>query len=375
MSSNTVVPVTNEVAMARTSQDRVKTLAIAIFLLIAVLAFSHWLYQRMTHIYTDDARITADMIDISSKVSGWIVQFPIASGDTLQQRDTIAVIDSRETQLKLEELEASVLAMTADYEGQQAEIVMVEQQTTGALQAARSQLHVSEAALASASSELEFRASEWQRAQTLRERKILSQHDFESAQTLFRKSQQGRQAALGQVASARAKRVEAHADQSRLKVMERDLEKFRFERQSLRSQLERHRVDLQDRHMVAPQKGVVDKAFVDIGEYVHPGRRLILMHNPDKVWVNANIKETDIRHVKVGQSVVVNVDAYPNEKFSGRVAKIGHAATSQFSLLPSTNPSGNFTKVTQRLTVKIPIDQRDHMLKPGMMVEVEIDIR
>ena len=100
-----------------------------------------------------------------------------------------------------------------------------------------------------------------------------------------------------------------------------------------------------------------------------------MMHDPDNVWVDANIKETEIRRLRPGQSVDVSVDAYPDEVFVGTIEKIGHAATSQFSLLPSTNPSGNFTKVTQRLTVKIALQQRDGLLKPGMMVEVSIDIR
>ncbi|MEH6558934.1 MAG: HlyD family secretion protein [Oceanicoccus sp.] len=345
------------------------------FIIVAIAAASYWVYQRVNYVYSDDARIAADMIDISSKVSGWLIDFPVSSGDLLQKNDVLAVIDSRETSLKLQELESHISAMAADYEGRQAELSMVEQQTTGALQAAQSQLSVAEASLAGSVSELEFRASEWKRAQALRERRIISQHDYEADKSLFKKSQQGRQAALGSVASARAKLVEAQAAQSRLIVMERHLARLKFEQESQVAELARHRIDLQDRTMVSPLKGIVDRIFIDPGEYVQPGRRLLMMHDPDNVWVDANIKETEIRRLKAGQSVDVSVDAYPDETFTGVIEKIGHAATSQFSLLPSTNPSGNFTKVTQRLTVKIALAQRDDLLKPGMMVEVTIDIR
>lgn len=345
------------------------------FIIVAIAAAAYWAYQRVNYVYSDDARIAADMIDISSKVSGWLVDFPVSSGDLLQKNDVLAVIDSRETLLKLQELESHISAMAADYEGRQAELSMVEQQTTGALQAAQSQLAVAEASLAASVSELEFRASEWKRAQVLRERRIISQHDYEADKSLFQKSQQGRQAALGSVASARAKLVEAQADQSRLIVMERHLVRLKFEQESQVAGLARHRIDLQDRTMVSPLRGIVDRVFIDPGEYVQPGRRLLMMHDPDNVWVDANIKETEIRRLKPGQSVDVSVDAYPDEVFTGVIEKIGHAATSQFSLLPSTNPSGNFTKVTQRLTVKIALQQRDNLLKPGMMVGVTIDIR
>ena len=345
------------------------------FIIVAMAAVAHWVYQRVNYVFSDDARIASDMIDISSKVSGWVVEFPVSSGELLQKNDVLAVIDSRETVLKLQELESKISAMAADYEGRQAEIVMVEQQTTGALQSAQSQLALAEASLAASVSELEFRASEWQRAQTLRERRIISQHDFEADKSQFQKSQQGRQAALASVATARAKLVEAQAAQSQLVVMERNLARLKFEQESQVAELARHRIDLQDRRMVSPLQGIVDRIFIDPGEYVQPGRRLLMMHDPENIWVDANIKETEIRRLKVGQSVDVSVDAYPDEVFSGVIEKIGHAATSQFSLLPSTNPSGNFTKVTQRLSVKIALQQRDNLLKPGMMVEVTIDIR
>ena len=363
----------NEAATQRDNNKR--KLIISLFLILALIGSGHWGYQRFTHVYTDDARISADMIDISSKVSGWIVEFPVSSGDLLQQGDTIAMIDSRATSLKLQELNANISAMSADYEGQQAEIVMVEQQTAGALQAAGSQLNVAEAALSSAVSELEFSASEWKRSQALRDKKIISLHDYESAQTSYRKAKQAREAAAGNVAQARARLVEAKANQSRLLVMERNLAKFQFQRDSLKVQLERERIDLTDRRITTPSDGIVDKVFVDNGEYVLPGQRLAILHNPDKVWVSANIKETEIRHVEVGQRVVVSVDAYPDLEFIGVVSKIGHAATNQFSLLPSTNPSGNFTKITQRLTIKIELEQQGSLLKPGMMAEVAIDVR
>ncbi len=106
-----------------------------------------------------------------------------------------------------------------------------------------------------------------------------------------------------------------------------------------------------------------------------PGQRIALIHDPEQVWVKANIKETEIRHLQVGQSVKVTVDAYPGRTFAGELVRIGNAATSQFALLPNTNPSGNFTKITQRLPVKIAVQQDGQMLKPGMMAEIAIDIR
>ena len=93
------------------------------------------------------------------------------------------------------------------------------------------------------------------------------------------------------------------------------------------------------------------------------------------MWIKANIKETEIRHLRVGQLVEVTVDAYPNKIFAGELVRIGNAATSQFALLPNTNPSGNFTKITQRLPIKVAVKQEQQLLKLGMMAEIAIDIR
>jgi membrane fusion protein (multidrug efflux system) len=127
--------------------------------------------------------------------------------------------------------------------------------------------------------------------------------------------------------------------------------------------------------MVSPASGIVDETFVHPGEYLVPGQRVLLMHDPADIWIDANIKETEIRHVEPGDRVKIHVDAYPDREFEGTVQRVGNAATSQFSLLPSTNPGGNFTKVTQRLPVRITIEQSGELLRPGMMVEVAIEIR
>jgi membrane fusion protein, multidrug efflux system len=165
----------------------------------------------------------------------------------------------------------------------------------------------------------------------------------------------------------------------------------------LRAQLARQKLDLADRNIRTPVKGVIDKTFVDMGEYVTPGQRLVLMHDPETIWVEANVKETEVRKLRIGQRVEVAVDAYPGEgiidrtlglfgfdsqdngdthpEFIGHVIAIGNSTTAEFALLPSPNPSGNFTKITQRLPVRIAVEQKDRKLRPGMMVEINIDIR
>ena len=111
------------------------------------------------------------------------------------------------------------------------------------------------------------------------------------------------------------------------------------------------------------------------GGPVYARHRLVLVHDPKEVWVEANIKETEIRRLKLGQPVDIHVDAYPDREFTGKVLSIGNAATSEFALLPSPNPSGNFTKTTQRLRTMIAVELQEGLLRPGMMVEVSIAVK
>ena len=132
-------------------------------------------------------------------------------------------------------------------------------------------------------------------------------------------------------------------------------------------------MQLSDLDILSGINGIIDNTFVEEGEYVRPGTRLLMLHDPDNVWVAANVKETEISRFGVGSTAAITVDAYPDLKLSGRVTWIGPAATSQFALLPNPNPSGNFTKVTQRVPVRIDIEGARELLRPGMMVEVAID--
>ncbi len=357
------------------SKDSRRKLLIWVFVALCLVLFAYWVYQRYVHVSTNDARIAADLIAVSSRVPGRIAALNVSQDDVLKRGDLIAVIDDREARFHLRELEQQLQSMQASYERAVAEIKMVDQQTAGHLQVARSQLNAAKAGLAATNSSLELSASEWQRSQSLRKKQIISQQQWETARNANQGSLREQQRAQADVDAAQAVLVEARAAQTRLQVLDHDLARLQHDKERVSIQLERQRVNVEDRTVVSPLGGIVDKVFVNAGEYVSPGQRLVLVHNPEEVWVSANIKETEVRHIEKGDAVSITVDAYPRRKFTGEVVRIGSAATSQFSLLPSTNPSGNFTKMTQRLPVKIAVDQTQGLLKPGMMVEVSIDIR
>ena len=351
-----------------------KRVALWLAIAIMVAGAAYWLHQRATHVYSDDARIASNMIEVSAKLAGQVIAFPVREGDTLTVGDLIAQIDDREARLVLAELNAELMGRQALYEKVEAQVVRVDQQTGGHLQSQQSQLQRALAELSSAKSDLEYRQSEWQRSQSLLERKIIPRQAWENSRNALHQAEQHLQGAEAQVESAKAGVIEAEGGQTELTVLAQELRVLSYDKERNIAQISRQKVVIENRRITAPTAGTVDQVFVDEGEYVVPGQRLALMHNPARVWVDANIKETEVRHLKKGDAVAISVDAYPDKDFHGEITRIGDTATSQFSLLPNSNPSGNFTKVTQRIQIEISIEQGKEWLRPGMMVEVAIKI-
>ncbi len=215
---------------------------------------------------------------------------------------------------------------------------------------------------------------ELKRSQKLFAKKVISRRQLDQAETSHQRIDREYRLALAQLSSAKAKLEEAKAERAKVKVMEADLTVLQQKEAEYNAKIRSQALDFEDRVIRSPVNGVVDRVFVEKGEYVTPGQRIALIHDPSEIWIEANIKETEIRKVKIGQSVEISVDAYPDTKFNGTVKSIGDSATSEFALLPTPNPSGNFTKITQRLPVRVKIDQQGRKFRPGMMVVVKINV-
>ena len=343
-------------------------------ILVGVAGLMYWVYGRYTNVVVYDARIKADMIMISSRIDGWVTEVPVSEGDVLRTGQPLIMIDNRESSLRLREIDAQRKSLQAERLRIEAEIRMIDQQTRGRVEASRAALNSAHAAKSGMDAELEQIRNDFERAQSLLQKRVISRQRWEALRTAYRLA--GQQVLKGEadVAKANADVMEAQADRQRMDVLQGRIASLRFDEERLNTELERQQLDLTDRTIKAPSDGKIDRIFIDPGEYVARGQRLLLLHNPAVIWVEANIKETDIRDVKLGATAKIGVDAYPDLTVVGEVVRIGNAATNQFALLPSPNPSGSFTKITQRLPVKIAVPQTNGLLRPGMMVEVEIAI-
>ena len=357
----------------RRSRRLVRLAMMGILLVVGLAVLGHWLVNRWTHVYVSDSRIAANVVALGSEVAGRVTAIDVIAGDRVAKGDLLVRLDSRQAKLRLQELDAEAARIAAEQDQLRARQAMIRAQVGSRLEAGRAQIRSSEAEHRAAQAELGAARSDYERKRSLRQSGAVSVQQFEEVRAQYLTAQQNELRAAAGIESARAAMVVIESERAQVEVLDRQIAVLDAQRTALDARRDQQRVDLEDREVRAAFDGVVDATFVDVGEHVSPGSRLLMYHDPDKVWVDANVKETEFRRLKIGASATVRVDAYPDREFKGEVVRLGNAATSEFALLPSPNPSGNFTKVTQRLPVRMAIQQDAALLRPGMMVEVTID--
>jgi membrane fusion protein (multidrug efflux system) len=335
----------------------------------------HWVYQRFHHVYLDDARIDGEVVTISSRVSGWITELPVIEGDMVKKGQLLAKVDDRDMVLQREVLVARLKAMENQGGVVLAQSGQVDQETLGKYESETNRLKAAEAEVASQVVQLKQARDDFQRAKELADAKWLSPQAMERARSTYHQTEENLRKAQSDYAAARGTLSAAGGSRRQLQVLDRQRAVLGHQVEEIRAEIRRRDVDIADRTIASPTDGRVVMTFVRQGEHVNPGQRILLFHDPQQIWVEANVKETDVRLLKPGMKTEVRVDAYPGRVFAGEVFRIGQTATSKFALLPDPNPSGNFTKITQRLPVRILLAEKDPALRPGMMVEVTIAVR
>ena len=349
---------------------------------IVALAAIGWGYTevsaRLTHVYEYDARIATNLVTVSSKREGLMTSLKVEEGNFVKAGTVLAMLDSRIQELEAQAIEARLLGLQAESERLVGAQEMQGETTGSRISSRNSELVAAEAKRASLRAELSLANQDLARVEKLYRSKVISRARLDSARAAVGRLKSDVAEAEAQMQRARGAIAESEAERGEVGMITQEIAMLRHSATALKAELEQKRVEIQEHTLVAPIDGVIDRLFIEQGEYVREGQRLLMMHNPKDVWVEANIKETEIRNLKLGQVAIISVDAFPDHAFEGSVARVGTATTAKFALLPTPNPSGNFTKITQRVPVRINLNKTEageFLLSPGMMVEVEIDIR
>ncbi|MBP2847254.1 HlyD family secretion protein [Dickeya oryzae] len=346
----------------------------AALLLLALLMLAYWFHQRFTHISETDARVMGEVISLASREDGWVTARPVIDGDGIHKDQLLAQIDDRDARLRLAEQEGNLAAADAQIAYSQTQRQVTDLTTQAALDQARAKLASNDSAVSNAGYQLSLAQNNFQRDDQLLKSNLTARKTWDESHTLLLQRQSELREAEAQRTAQQADLNNALAQRNTLQGLDRQIEMQRQQRIALQAQVDQIKQEIADRALRSPVDGVVDRTIVNVGSYAQTGQWIMLVHDPRNLWVEANIKETAIARVRVGQRVDIQVDAYPDKHFNGHVIRVGDAATNQFALLPSPNPSGNFTKITQRVPVRIALDSQDNGLKPGLMAEVSINV-
>ncbi|HET8656611.1 MAG TPA: HlyD family secretion protein [Longimicrobiaceae bacterium] len=331
---------------------------------LAVLAYFGWRWWEGRHYEsTDDAHVAGDVVPVLAKVGGYVTSVTVEDNQRVKQGQPLVTIDPSELQQRLQQAQAQLRA-AQQAAGTRASVGQTEAQA----QAAQAQASAAQAAIAQAEANAKKAASDVSRLRPLAEQGIVSKQQYDAAvaasdaaQAQLTAARQNAQAARSQVQAAQATVGGAQDQVTSAKVA-----------------VEQAQLQLSYTHIVAPTSGVVAKKNVQVGQLVNPGQALMTVVPLDSVWVEANMKETQLQYLNAGDSVEIHVDAYPDETFHGVVESVSPATGSTFALIPPDNATGNYTKVVQRVPVRIQVagsNDRKHPLRPGMNAVVKVKVK
>jgi membrane fusion protein (multidrug efflux system) len=317
----------------------------------------HWWTVGRFMVSTDDAYVQADNTTLAAKVAGYVANIYVADNSYVHAGDVIATIDDGDYRLAVDQARDKVAT-------QQATVERIGRQ----IAAADANVDQAKAQLVSAQAGATRARLEAERQQALAAKQYASQQALEQAVA-------NRDQANAAVKNADAAVAAAQANVAVLKAQQQEAARTLDELKTAQAKAER---DLSFTTIRAPIDGVIGNRAMKVGDYVQPAQRLASVVPLDEVYVDANFKETQLARLVPGQKVDIAVDALPGRTITGTVQSVSPASGSVFSLLPTDNATGNFTKIVQRLPVRIRVPLAvtgQRLLRPGMSVVVSVDTR
>jgi membrane fusion protein, multidrug efflux system len=347
---------------------------LAIIFLIAMGFLGYRWWWGSHHISSDNAQLEGHIVPIAARVSGYVKAVPVSDNQLMPQKSLLIELDPRDYQVKVAQAEADYrqALSAAGHDKQPGEALARIGAASANAAAALAQSHTAEAQITEARANAAKARKDLARSKELAAQKMLSQSALDSADTLV-KAADARVSALE--SALRTSKESANAADQQVAVSSAGLKSAQAKAMAAEATLQFARNQLIDTQVYAPASGVISKKAVEPGQMIQAGQTLMYLVPTDKIWVIANLKETELKQIKLGQEAEIEVDAFPNLKLKGKIDSFSPATGARFTLLPADNSTGNFTKVVQRVPVKIVLDElpKNNPLRPGLSVNVTIN--
>jgi membrane fusion protein, multidrug efflux system len=397
-------PVVADVPETKTSRRRI-VIPVLVGIVVLVLAIGiPYLIYASHHVSTDDAQIDGNITTIAPKVKGQVAHVYVDDNATVHKGDILVQLDDRDLKDAAAQAAAAHAQAVAVHSAavigvpQQVAVTsaQIAQANAGVAQGqsgianAKATIVASQAQLAAAQANLVKATNDQRRAHMLVSQGAISQSEADATEAAYqsalaakdaaaegvREAQAGIDRAQAQLQQGTAELAQAQTGTDTTQIKQAQANTAAAQTAAAQASLQAAQLQLSYATIRAPIDGVISKRTVNVGDFVSVGQPLMAVVDQKNIWVTANLKETQMTNVRIGQPVAIKVDAFPHENFRGTVQSISPATGSTFALIPPDNATGNYTKVVQRVPVRIAIDQTSdpsRLLRQGLSVVVTID--
>lgn len=335
----------------------IKKIIFSIVMLIGIFFGYKRISYSLNHETTDNAQVETQIIPILPRTSGYVKSLMIGDFDSVKTNQFLIELDDAELQSQLNEMKADSAQAAADIMNAKA-----------ALQNAITSLDVNKGGIEVNDVKLKQALNEYLRNKNLFQDGAITQKQFDDSKFNYESAQKTIANNHNELSSA----------QSRVPVLKAAVQKAEAALNVKNAKIQETKLKLSYTKIFAPSSGKIGKKNITVGQFVQAGTPLFSIVNDSSYWITANFKENQIKNLYVGKLVDLRIDAFPNDNMTGTIESISDATGAKFALLPPDNSSGNFVKVTQRIPVKIKINNLEKYksyLRAGLSVFVSAEIQ
>ena len=393
----------DEIAQPNTRRRVIIAVVVAVLVLVAAGLWWHSTYTEDT----DDAQINGHLIQVSARVAGQVAKVYVEENQVVKAGDVIAELDPSDYKVAVENAEAALASAQANAAAANVNVPITTVNTGSNLRSADANVSGSQAGVGQAEKQLDSAHARVTQAQAnytkaqadlerykpLVEKDVISKQQFDAAVAAAdatraavadaRANEQaavdGVKVALEREAQAQAGLKYAQTGPEQVVAQSARAKQAEAQVQQAQAQLDMAKLNLSYTRIVAPTAGIITRKSVEINQNVAPGQNLLMLVSLEGLWVTANLKETQLRHMSAGQAVEIDVDS-TGKTYHGKVTQIGGATGSVLSLFPPENATGNYVKVVQRVPVRIDFtdlqnEDPNQALRPGLSVEPKVRVK
>ena len=348
--------------------------AIAILLVGAFLTVSYEAFHWFTHVYEDNARIQTDITKISAQVDGKIENILVKEGFVVKKGQLLVVLHHEDMKLNIKSLQTDLSLERAKRVGLEAEKSVFKTDLTSKIKTQRVKIRSMEQQSLSIEGRLGLANKNLSRVKLLVERKLTADTALIAEQDKVLALEGETTLLAGRISVARQELAQVRATNNKISIIENEIRISDIEQIRIKDSIRQQELKTSYRHITSPIDGVVGRIIKFRGEYIEDGVNIIMLHDPNLYWVEAYIDESQLRHLRVGQDVLINLSAHPFENFNGKVKQIGRITTTEMGLDAKVNGNNRFGSSNERIPVRISLDNPPPDLTPGMRADINVRI-